>query len=245
MIELPHTPFEDDAIPKAADQEPGPAIAAQGSHAYLYAATCAALRSWSQELGFEVAHIGVAGEPLARVAGLRGAGHAALSYFLRPYDDDLSFGDWHLVPLDMAAADAAVPDCCEAWAGTLRIALPAGVGPDDLGRRLAMMLRPLEAHHCAQLPEAIERRAEQQKLLPVMPRYNVGHAGTTLAQDLYRLSEEPDLAFVADALRAALAMLGEGREVFDRVVETLGSAPTACQAGYAVDAEAREAAHAR
>lgn len=242
MCELPSLSFHDDGTAKAADQEPGPADQARCAHAYLYAATCQALRSWSAEVGFDVAHIGVAADPLMRVAGLRRAGHAVLSYFIRPYEEDLSVGDWHLLPLDLTSA--RLPDHCEVWGGTLRMPLPAGASADDLARRLAMLLRPLEAHHCAQLPEAVERRAEQQRFLPILPRYSVGGSRTTLVQDLYRLAGPADLAFVADALGTALAMLGEGREAFDRVVDTFESAPSAHQGGYAADAAAPEPADA-
>lgn len=245
MLELPNPSFHDDGTAKAADQKPRPADPARGARGYLYAATCQALRSWSAEVGFDVAHVGVAADPLTRVAGLRRAGHAVLSYFIRPYEEDLAVGDWHLLPLDLPAAGARLPDGCEVWGGTLRIPLPAGASVDDLARRLAMLLRPLEAHHCAQLPEAVERRAEQQRFLPVLPRYSVEGSRTTLVQDLYKLAGPADLAFVADALGTALAMLGEGRAAFDRVVDTFGSAPSAHQAGYAADAPAPEPADAR
>lgn len=244
MLELPNPPRQAEPNPNAADPEPGPGEQPAATLAFLYAATCPALRTWSEEVGFQVAHIGIAADPLTRVAGLKETGYAALSYFLRPYEEDLSFGDWHLVPLEMPAG-ARVPDGCDGWGGALRVPLPAGAAPYDLAQRLAMMLRPLEAHLCAQLPEAVERRAEQRKFLPVLPRYSVGGPRTTLVQDLYRLSEAEDLAFVADALAAALATLGEGRAAFDRVVEVLAGAPSARQGGYAGDLAGTERAGGR
>ncbi|MCW6512855.1 hypothetical protein [Lichenifustis flavocetrariae] len=240
MSVLPNPHFPCDNTPEVTDREPRRLVRTGYTYAYLYAATCPALQSWSQELGFEVAHIGIASEPLTRIAGLRGAGHAALSYFLGPYEEDVMFGDWQLSPLDFAAVDARLPSGCSPWGGTLQVQLPAGSCPDELDRRLALMLRPMEAHHCAQLPEAVERRAEQQKFLPVMPRYSIEGSRKTLVQDIYRLSKGVDLVFVADALGAALAMLGDGRDAFDHVVETWGSAPSTCQAGYAADARSRE-----
>lgn len=77
---------EETAAPAEGPADVGTPHGDTGRCAFVYAATCASLRSWSDDLGFEVRHVGVSGDSLSRIRELGKARYARLSYFFEPYE---------------------------------------------------------------------------------------------------------------------------------------------------------------